>query len=125
MPVLPDQSALVISQASFLCRLLSDDGGNLSSMRAVMLAAFLVVLCGWAIVSVQSHALQPLPDSIVTLLSIVLGGKFAQKFIEPKGPAPVIGTLSTQTEASPGAASALGQPLPPLVVAPSTAGAVA
>ena len=99
-----------------LTRILSDAGGNPSSMRLVMVLGVFVVLAAWATVSLQTHTLQPLPDSVVTLLSILTGGKLAQKMMEPKStqlssgphgvpgdpaPAPVTCAHETRTEGSP------------------------
>ena len=71
--------------APLLTRILSDAAGNPSSLRLAMLLGLGVVLSAWACVSLQTHVLQPLPDSIVTLLTVLIGGKLGQKFIEPKG----------------------------------------
>jgi len=118
-PATPAQQILVSEMqvaAPFLQRVLSDAGGNPSSMRLAMLLGLVIVLAAWLIVSVQARALQPLPDSIVTLLSVLVGGKFAQKFIEPKdGPVSPIPSPAP-TGGSPGdltVAGAPAQPIPP------------
>jgi len=77
-------SATLVSHPSLLRGLLSDAGGNPSSIRLAMLAGVVVVLAAWATVSLQTHTLQPIPESVVTLVTILTGAKLGQKFIEPK-----------------------------------------
>jgi hypothetical protein len=65
-------------------------------MRAAMLLGVGSVLVAWAVISLQTHALQPLPNSVLALLGILVGGKFGQKFIEPDGKP--ISTANPQNE---------------------------
>jgi hypothetical protein len=96
-----------------LLDMISDDAGNVSSTRVVMLISFTLVLTGWLVISIQLHALQNLPESVLALLAVTMGGKVAQKFSEaaatnvasssapPNGaaaPSPAITTPSTDAD---------------------------
>ena len=84
-----------------LTRVLSDAGGNVSSIRLAMLLGLLIVLGAWAVVSVQHGVLEPLPDSVFWLLTVLTGAKVGQKFIEPTGsPATTATTASAGLAAS-------------------------
>jgi hypothetical protein len=67
------------SSAALATRILSDDAGNASSTRLAMLMALAVVMVVWAVVSIYRNDLQPIPESVVTLLTILIVGKVAQK----------------------------------------------
>lgn len=60
----------------------SDNSGGMSSMRLIMAVWFLGALVLWMIVSFQKAEIQPMPESIITLLGIVLSGKVVQRFGE-------------------------------------------
>jgi hypothetical protein len=77
------EGAILQTATPLLRGVLSDAAGNLSSMRVAMLLGVGVVLGAWAAVSIQTRTLQPLPDSVVGLLGLLVAGKFGQKFIEP------------------------------------------
>lgn len=77
-------SATLVSQPALLRGILSDAAGNPSSLRLAMLAGVVVVLAAWAAVSLQTHTLQPIPDSVVALVTMLTGAKLGQKLIEPK-----------------------------------------
>jgi len=79
------EGAILKAGAPLLTRILSDAAGNPSSMRLAMLLGVGSVLAAWATISIQTHTLQPLPDSVVGLLGLLVAGKFGQKFIEPDG----------------------------------------
>ena len=87
------EGAILNAGTPLLRGILSDAAGNPSSMRVAMLLGVGVVLAAWACVSIQTRALQPLPDSVVTLLGILTGGKLAQKCLEPTG-APLSSTAN-------------------------------
>lgn len=63
---------------------LEDKGGDhkLSATRLAMLLWALSVLAVWMYASVQAKALASIPQSVVTILGIVLGGKAIQRFGE-------------------------------------------
>ncbi|MDD5349487.1 MAG: hypothetical protein PHQ12_04675 [Chthoniobacteraceae bacterium] len=69
--------------APFFSRLLSDAAGNPSSMRLLLLVSWGAVIVPWAVLSIRAGALQPLPESVVALLSLPLAGKLWQKRLEP------------------------------------------
>ncbi len=116
LPILPGSSTTVLTPAlPFWLQILTDAGGNPSSMRVAMLGSFLVVLAAWATISVQAHALQPLPESVVFLLSVLTGGKYAQKFIEPQAQAASPLNIATTAAAASG-----GSPGPIQAPAPAT-----
>jgi hypothetical protein len=83
---------------SFLANILSDDAGNASSARAVMLWVFAVVFVVWAAQSFRANRLAELPDSVVFVLATTLGAKVAQKkFAEGVSPDPTQATQPTKT----------------------------
>ena len=71
-----------------LTNIISDDGGNPSSMRIAMLAVVLIVVSTWAYVSISTGHLQGIPDGARWLVGIVVGGKWAQRFTEGKSITP-------------------------------------
>lgn len=128
-PILAEAAALepvLQNAAPFLQRVLSDSGGNASSMRVAMLLAIAVVLAAWVTVSVKTGVLVPLPDSVVTLLAILTGGKLAQKFVEPNQPPalPLPSLQATQPGGSPAVPVITEQaPAQPLIPASAEAAA--
>lgn len=56
--------------------------GKLSSSRLLVLAWGLGTLIVWIVTSIYKQELQPLPESIVTVLGILVGGKTLQRFGE-------------------------------------------
>jgi hypothetical protein len=68
---------------------LSDNSGGMSSMRLIMAVWFLGALVLWMLVSFQKAEIQPMPESIITLLGIVLSGKVVQRFGEKQEAPPV------------------------------------
>lgn len=66
--------------------LLSDDVGNVSSVRAVMLLSFALILSGWLAVTIMKGQLQELPQSAIWVLAATLAGKVVQKSAEAKAP---------------------------------------
>ena len=67
----------------FLISLLSDSG-NVSSLRIVMLLTFTIIILTWAWLCIELRILLGFPDSILTLLGLVLATKWAQKTEETK-----------------------------------------
>jgi hypothetical protein len=71
---------------------LQDDNGNNSSIRLVLVIAVVSVLGVWGIASMVSIMhnsgskviLPDIPVSVTTLVSVLAGGKVAQKFGEKK-----------------------------------------
>jgi hypothetical protein len=59
-----------------------DNSGGLSSTRVLLLAWGLGVLAIWIAMFITTHALAPIPDSIITILGILFGGKVVQRFGE-------------------------------------------
>ncbi|MBF0473203.1 MAG: hypothetical protein HQK93_05650 [Nitrospirae bacterium] len=67
--------------------IIEDNSGGLSSTRVLMLAWGLGTLLVWSICSVIGaihgiYIFPSIPDSVVTILGIVLGGKVVQRFGE-------------------------------------------
>jgi hypothetical protein len=67
------------------CPMLLRDAGQEqkpSAMRAALLFWVLGVLGVWIFASIDGKALQAVPDSVITILGLVVGGKAAQRFAE-------------------------------------------
>ena len=73
-----------LSMPPLFQRFLSENNGNPSSTRLVMVLAYVVILGGWITVSIEQKAMQPLPTNILELLGLVTVGKVFQKFGEAK-----------------------------------------
>ena len=65
-------------------RLLSEDNGNPSSMRLIMVGWHGIVALVWATLSIHGGTMVPLDPSIVETLGMTIAGKFGQKFGETK-----------------------------------------
>ncbi len=61
---------------------LEEDNGGLSATRLIFILWGTVSLGVWAFVSIKTTVIQPMPESIVTLLGIWMTGKVAQKLVE-------------------------------------------
>jgi hypothetical protein len=61
---------------------LQDDNGNLSSMRLAFLLWVVGVLLIWGIASLKAGELKIIPDSVTTIVGVLMGGKVMQKFGE-------------------------------------------
>ena len=60
-----------------------DAGTNkLSATRLVMVIWFLGVLAVWAYISITEKAVQPVPQSVATVLGFLVGAKAVQRFGE-------------------------------------------
>lgn len=57
-------------------------GNKLSATRLAMLLWALSVLVVWIVISVRTNVPASIPESVVTILGIVLGGKAIQRFGE-------------------------------------------
>ena len=66
--------------ASFL----QEDDGKWSAARLALLLWVVGVLLIWAIVSLRMKQLQPIPESVVTVIGILTTGKVVQKFGETR-----------------------------------------
>ena len=86
---------------AWLHKLLSEDNGNPSSMRLVMVAWHVTVGAVWAFLCVHSGMMVPLDASIVQTLGMTLAAKFGQKFTEAKAPAPASLTPAGVGDATP------------------------
>jgi hypothetical protein len=64
---------------------LNDPDGNPSTIRYINAFAFLIVLCAWCFLSIRHDSMLPIPESIVTLLGLLITGKVGQSiFAENK-----------------------------------------
>lgn len=70
--------------------------GSLSMMRALSFLTVVVPLFVWALISIGSWVVLPMPESIVVLLIAGLTGKVAQKYVE--GKEEKAGMLETQDQ---------------------------
>ncbi len=63
---------------------LQDDNGNLSSMRLAFLlwVVGVGVLLIWGVASLKAGELKIIPDSVTTIIGVLMGGKVMQKFGE-------------------------------------------
>ncbi|MEN9848074.1 MAG: hypothetical protein RL368_814 [Pseudomonadota bacterium] len=61
---------------------LQDDNGNLSSMRLAFLLWVVGVLAIWGVASLKAGELKIIPDSVTTIVGVLMGGKVMQKFGE-------------------------------------------
>lgn len=66
---------------------LQDDNGGFSATRLAFLLWVLGLLTIWLIASAKAGSLQAIPESVITLLGILMGGKVVQKFGEASVPA--------------------------------------
>ncbi len=61
---------------------LQEDSGGFSASRLAFLIWIAGVLVVWLITSIKSSSLQEIPDSISTVIGILMTGKVVQKFGE-------------------------------------------
>lgn len=61
---------------------IQDNEGGLSSMRLAFLTWTLGLFLIWAGISIQTHTIQPLPDSLIILTLGISGTKAVQRFGE-------------------------------------------
>ena len=61
---------------------LQEDNGNFSSSRLAFLLWVVGVLLVWAIASIKSGSLLDIPESVATVIGILMTGKVVQKFGE-------------------------------------------
>jgi len=62
--------------------MLDKAANEFSAMRLAFLLWSLVLLVIWAIVSYRTNALQDIPESVVTILGILITGKVVQRYGE-------------------------------------------
>ena len=72
---------LLFGFAAFINGFFSDDSGNVSSMRALMLFAGVVILGTWAWICIANRSLVDLPLDIAALLGGLTGLKLTQRKI--------------------------------------------
>ncbi len=75
---------------------LQDDNGNLSSMRLAFLLWVVGVLVIWGVASLKAGELKIIPDSVTTIVGVLMGGKVMQKFGEQSSPKSTDNTLIVQ-----------------------------
>jgi hypothetical protein len=61
---------------------MKDKDGKPSSSRLLILMWGLGVFAIWAVSSLKSSTLQSIPDSVITILGVLVGGKTLQRFGE-------------------------------------------
>lgn len=61
---------------------LQEDSGDFSASRLAFLLWIVGVLVVWLITSVKSGSLNEIPDSVATVMGILMTGKVVQKFGE-------------------------------------------
>ena len=61
---------------------LQDESGAYSSSRGILIAWAIGVLFCWGWVSLTSSILQPIPETVLALIGILVTGKTIQKKIE-------------------------------------------
>lgn len=61
---------------------LQEDNGGFSAGRLAFLLWIAGVLVVWLITSIKSSSLQAIPDSVATVIGILMTGKVVQKFGE-------------------------------------------
>lgn len=79
---------------------LQDDNGNLSSTRLAFLLWVVGVLLIWGVSSLKSGDLKNIPDSVTTIIGVLMGGKVMQKFGERSNSA-VTNTTPLMVQAPP------------------------
>ena len=63
-----------------------DNSGGLSSSRLILIAWAFGILVPWIYLSVKSAALQPVPESVITMFGVAVAGKTVQRFGEKEEP---------------------------------------
>ena len=61
---------------------LQDDNGTLSATRLAFLLTISIVITIWSIVSLEKGQLLPIDTSLLALITVLMAGKVAQKFVE-------------------------------------------
>jgi len=61
---------------------LQDESGDFSSMRLIVILWAIGILLMWCFCSFINKCLQPLPESVVGIMMILITGKAVQKRIE-------------------------------------------
>lgn len=67
---------------SKILEFLQEDNGGFSSSRLAFLLWSAGVLIAWGIISLRNGALQVIPESVATVIGILMTGKVVQKFGE-------------------------------------------
>ncbi|RMF58914.1 MAG: hypothetical protein D6748_07535 [Calditrichaeota bacterium] len=65
-----------------LAEFLQEKNGNFSSTRLAFLLWVLGTLFVWIFISIKNLTLQPLPESVIIIIGILMTGKVTQKFGE-------------------------------------------
>jgi hypothetical protein len=63
---------------------LLSESGEVSSLRVIMLITFTVVILVWAWLCIKTQVILSIPESILSLLGLILATKWAQKTEETK-----------------------------------------
>ena len=63
---------------------LQDADGNNSSSRLITLLGTLAVLIVWAAVSIRTNTMVALPESVIALVTILVGNKLGTGFISER-----------------------------------------
>lgn len=61
---------------------LQEDNGSFSATRLAFLLWLIGVLATWIFISIKNSSLTTIPDSVITLIGILMTGKVVQKFGE-------------------------------------------
>ena len=77
----PPGAVKIAQQSGLFKQLLCDDSGNVSSMRAVMLWAALLVLGTWSFICIRNGQLVDMPSEVSLLLFGLTGLKLTQRKI--------------------------------------------
>ena len=65
---------------------LQDADGNNSSSRLLVLLGTAAILVVWAAVSIRTNTMATLPESVVALLTILVGNKLGTGYISERKP---------------------------------------
>lgn len=65
-----------------------EQNGSFSSTRLAFLLWAIGVLAVWIVISIRGGAIQPLPESLIMILGVLMTGKVVQKWAEPKSESP-------------------------------------
>lgn len=68
----------------FISSMMSQDNGNPSSMRSVLVFGVIVIVGAWAFICFSSRTLVPFDTTHITVLGMLLAGKVVQKSQEEK-----------------------------------------
>lgn len=63
----------------------SDNDGSMSASRLILIMYATVIIGAWSYISIKSTTLTPVPESVITMLGLAIGGKIIQKPFESKG----------------------------------------